>query len=52
MGKSDQAAERRSNQGQKLTCHSDYVDPETARKLQDQKLVQLGVGVKTSDRLI
>ena len=34
------------------SCHSDYVDPETARKLQQEKLVQLGVGVKTSESVI
>ncbi len=28
----------------KLSCHSDYVDPETAKKLQGEKLVQVNVG--------
>lgn len=25
----------------KLSCHSDYVDPDVARKLQEQRLVQI-----------
>ncbi len=33
----------------KASCHSDYVDPDTARKVQNEKLVTLGVGVKTND---
>lgn len=32
--------------GKKLSCHSDYVDPETAKKVQEEKLVTIGVGVK------
>jgi phosphomethylpyrimidine synthase len=32
----------------KATCHSDYVDPETAK----QKLTQLGVGVATNESVI
>jgi len=36
----------------KASCHSDYVDPDTAKKTQDEKLVQIGVGVKTSDSVI
>jgi phosphomethylpyrimidine synthase len=36
----------------KASCHSDYVDPETAKKVQQEKLVTLGVGVKTNDRVI
>ena len=36
----------------RASCHSDYVDPETARKVQEEKLVQVGVGVKTSDSVI
>ena len=36
----------------KASCHSDYVDPDTAKKLQTEKLVQIGVGIKTSDSLI
>ena len=35
----------------KASCHSDYVDPDTAKREQ-QKLVPLGVGIKTSDRII
>ena len=36
----------------KLSCHSDYVDPDTAKKVQEEKLVQIGVGVKTTDSVI
>ena len=36
----------------KASCHSDYVDPETARKLQQEKLVTLGLGVKTNDGVL
>ena len=36
----------------KASCHSDYVDPETARKVQAEKLVQLGVGVRTNDGIL
>ncbi len=36
----------------KASCHSDYVDPETAKQKQSEKLVPLGVGIKTSDGLI
>jgi phosphomethylpyrimidine synthase len=36
----------------KASCHSDYVDPETAKKVQTEKLVQVGVGVKTNEHLI
>jgi phosphomethylpyrimidine synthase len=36
----------------KASCHSDYVDPETAKKVQNEKLVQVGVGVKTNDGVI
>ena len=36
----------------KASCHSDYVDPETAKQVQTEKLVQVGVGVKTSERSI
>src|SRR5687767_11578854 len=36
----------------KASCHSDYVDPETAKKKQEEKLVQIGVGVKTTDSVI
>lgn len=36
----------------KASCHSDYVDPDTAKKLQQEKLVPLGVGIKTNDRVI
>lgn len=37
--------------GEKASCHSDYVDPETAKK-QHEKLVPLGVGIKTNDSVI
>jgi phosphomethylpyrimidine synthase len=46
------SASRESEGADKLTCHSDYVDPETAKTLQQQKLVTLGVGVKTNDGVI
>jgi len=36
----------------KASCHSDYVDPDTAKKVQTEKLVTLGVGIKTSDSLV
>ena len=46
------AAEKDSNaEATKLTCHSDYVDPDTAKKVQQEKLVTLGVGIKTSERV-
>ncbi len=31
-----------ANAGKKADCHSDYVEPEEAKKLQDEELVQLG----------
>ncbi|MEZ4221502.1 MAG: phosphomethylpyrimidine synthase ThiC [Polyangiaceae bacterium] len=31
-----------AEQGHKASCHSDFVDPDAARRLQDQKLVTLG----------
>jgi phosphomethylpyrimidine synthase len=38
----DQNVTSRDREGaEKLSCHSDYVDPETARRLQKEKLVQL-----------
>ncbi len=36
----------------KASCHSDFVDPETAKNVQREKLVSLGVGVKMNDRVI
>ncbi|WP_428389337.1 phosphomethylpyrimidine synthase ThiC [Mucisphaera sp.] len=40
----------------KAACHSDYVDPETAKKLQDEKLVQVDVrpalGLSKNDSVI
>lgn len=36
----------------KASCHSDYVDPETAKKLQQEKLVQVGVGIKVNEGVI
>jgi phosphomethylpyrimidine synthase len=38
--------------GDKASCHSDYVDPEAAKKVQQEKLITLGVGVKTNDGVI
>ena len=34
------------------TDHSDYVDPDTAKAKQEEKLVTLGVGVKTNESVI
>ena len=36
----------------KASCHSDYVDPDTAKRVQEEKLVQVGVGVRTSESVI
>ena len=36
----------------KANCHSDYVDPDTAKTKQQEKLVPLGVGIKTTDSVI
>jgi len=36
----------------KASCHSDYVDPDTAKQVQQEKLVTLGVGVKMNDGVI
>ena len=36
----------------KASCHSDYVDPDTAKQKQAEKLVPLGVGLKISDRIV
>ena len=36
----------------KANCHSDYVDPETAKTKQQEKLVPLGIGIKTTDSVI
>ena len=36
----------------KASCHSDYVDPETAKRVQAERLVQVGVGVRTNDGVI
>ena len=42
--------------GEKASCHSDYVDPQTAKHIQSEKLVQLNVGpafgIAKEDRLI
>ncbi|MEX1089808.1 MAG: phosphomethylpyrimidine synthase [Phycisphaeraceae bacterium] len=42
--------------GAKATCHSDYVDPDTAKKLQEEKLVQVDVrpalGLSKQDSVI
>ncbi|MGC4032530.1 MAG: phosphomethylpyrimidine synthase [Tepidisphaeraceae bacterium] len=34
------------------SCHSDYVDPDTAKAKQQEKLVTLGVGIKTNSGVI
>jgi phosphomethylpyrimidine synthase len=36
----------------KASCHSDYVDPDTAKQVQTTKLVQVGVGIKTNESVI
>ena len=36
----------------KANCHSDYVDPDTAKAKQAEKLIPLGVGIKTNDSVI
>ncbi len=45
-----------AKEGGKLSCHSDYVDPETAKKVQEEKLVQLDVrpalGIGKEDRVV
>lgn len=38
-----------AGEGRKASCHSDYVDGETARHLQREKLVQIGVGIKVNE---
>jgi phosphomethylpyrimidine synthase len=42
--------------GEKASCHSDYVDPETAKKMQGEKLVQVNLapafGIAKEDRVI
>ena len=42
--------------GDKASCHSDYVDPETAKKVQSEKLVQVNLapafGIAKEDRVI
>jgi phosphomethylpyrimidine synthase len=45
-------APRTPEKDSKASCHSDYVDPETAKKVQQEKLVQIGVGIKTNERVI
>jgi phosphomethylpyrimidine synthase len=41
-----------ADKAQKASCHSDYVDPETAKKVQHEKLVQVGVGIKTNESVL
>ncbi|MBC7784572.1 MAG: phosphomethylpyrimidine synthase ThiC [Burkholderiales bacterium] len=36
----------------KASCHSDYVDPDTAKKVQQEKLIPLGIGVKINNGVI
>jgi len=36
----------------KASCHSDYVDPDTAKAKQAEKLVPLGIGIKTTESVI
>jgi len=49
--KDDEATEKQSEEEKKLSCHSDYVDPDEAKRVQREKLVQVGVGVKTAESL-
>ncbi len=37
---------------EKASCHSDYVDPDTAKQKQAEKLVPLGVGIKTNESVL
>jgi phosphomethylpyrimidine synthase len=42
-----------AHKGKKADCHSDVIsDSEKAKQVQEEKLVQLGVGIKTSDRVV
>ncbi len=45
-----------AEEGEKAACHSDYVDPEEAKKVQKEQLVQLNtapaLGIANDDRLI
>ncbi len=45
-----------AEEGEKAACHSDYVDPEEAKKVQQEQLVQLNTapahGIASDDRLI
>ncbi|HQY87676.1 MAG TPA: phosphomethylpyrimidine synthase, partial [Tepidisphaeraceae bacterium] len=41
-----------ADDGDKASCHSDYVDPDTAKKKQEEKLVTIGVGLKTNESVI
>lgn len=58
---SDAAATRRTDEAAKLSCHSDYVDPDTAKQMIEQKagrevLVPLDVrpalGISKDDRVV
>ncbi len=48
--------QRAKEEAAKLSCHSDYVDPETAKKVQAEVLVQLDVrpalGIGKEDRVV
>jgi phosphomethylpyrimidine synthase len=46
------SAQHATDNSPKASCHSDYVDPDTAKKVQAEKLVQIGVGIKTTNSLI
>jgi hypothetical protein len=57
----DAATKRLSDEAAKLSCHSDYVDPDTAKQLIEQKagrevLVPLDVrpalGIRKDDRVV
>jgi phosphomethylpyrimidine synthase len=52
----DESTKEEEEETGKLSCHSDYVDPETAKQLQQEKLVQVNVGpalgIGKEDRLI
>jgi len=50
------SAEQTEGVPQKASCHSDYVDPDTAEQTQAEVLVQLNTapahGIASEDRLI
>ncbi len=47
---------KRDGGGLKASCHSDYVDPEEAKRIQESKLVQLNTApahnIPAGDRVV